>query len=391
MGVYQNGTEVLITETFGIETIPGDFTTFVPTDPTTVTFYLRNPLGVVTPYVFGIATEITNPSVGVYVLATGALNIGGVWTYRAEGSGDVVAVCEGEFTILPSSVLTPVQAEPTAGPCQVWCDPQDVVACCAGEFSSDTSFLEDACVAATELLYALSGRQFTGQCNQTARPCTDGCGCWPYNLMPGLSYGAPQYPAGTSGWGSWGFWGSGWGWGGDSCGCNAISRALLPGYPVTAITEVKIDGDVIDSDEYRLDGNRWLTRLGDTDGTPNFWPGCQNLALPDTEVGTWSVSYAHGIAVPELGHQAAMQLACDIYKACAGEDCASPSNTIQKTRAGVTVQMAPFVSWGRRSGQWVTGLTLVDMFLAAYNPSGVKRRPTIWSPDGPAYARIVGV
>ncbi len=63
---------------------------------------------------------------------------------------------------------------------------------------------------------------------------------------------------------------------------------------------------------------------------------------------------------------------------------------MQKTRQGVTIQLAPFISWGRREGQWTTGLTLVDMFLAAYNPSGVRRRPTIWSPSGPAFARNIG-
>ncbi len=197
--------------------------------------------------------------------------------------------------------MSTMQVEPTTGPCEAWCSPEDVLACCAGEITSDTAVLEDSCMAATELLYALSGRQFTGDCTQTVRPCVDGCGCWPYNVMPGLSYGAPQYPVGAGGWGPWGFWGSGWGWGADSCGCTPISRALLPGYPVTAITEVKIDGDVISSDEYRLDGFRWLTRLYSPDGERQWWPGCQNLGLPDTEVG-----------------QAAAQLACDIYNSCSG-------------------------------------------------------------------------
>lgn len=391
MGVYQNGTEVIVRETFGIETTPGDFSTFVPTDPTTVTFYLRNPLGVVTTYIFGIAAEVTNPSVGVYILDAGAPDIGGVWTYRATGSGAVVATIEGEFTVLPSSVLAPVQAEPTAGPCQVWCDPQDVVACSpTGEFSSDTSLLEDACTAATELLYALSGRQFTGQCSQTVRPCAEGCGCWPYGIFPGLSPGAPQFPAGTGGWGAWGWWGNGWGWGESGCGCQPLSQALLPGYPVTAITEVKIDGDVLDPTEYDLYENRWLVRLADADGNAQWWPGCQRLDRPDTELNTWSATYSYGVAVPELGHQAATQLARDIYNACSGGECETPSNAVQKTRQGVTIQMAPFVSWGRKEGQWVTGLSLVDMFLAAYNPSGVRRRPTIWSPNGPTFARVVG-
>jgi hypothetical protein len=391
VGVYQNGSAVLIRETFGVETIPGDFSTFVPTDPTTVTFSLRNPYGAVTTYVFGVDAELTNPSVGVYILDPGPLDIAGVWPYRAAGTGDVVATIEGELTILPSSVLDPISAEPVYGPCQVWCDPQDIVACCGSEFTSDTSVLEDAATAATQLLYQLSGRQFNGLCTQTVRPCAEGCGCWPYALLPGLSVGAPQYPVGAGGWGPWGFWGTGWGWGGDSCGCTPLSRALLPGYPIVSITEVKIDGVVLNSDEYRLDERRWLTRMADPEnGKAQWWPGCQRLDRPDDDPNTWSASYVYGMTVPELGRQAAAQLGCEIYKFCSGGECATPANTIQKTRQGVTVQLAPFISWGRKSGQWVTGMSLVDMFLSSFNPSGLRRRPSIWSPDGVPYARIVG-
>ncbi len=393
MGVYQNGTAVLIRENFGIETIPGDFTTFVPTDPTTVTFYLRDPLGVVTVYVFGVDTEVTNPGVGVYELRPGPLDIGGVWPYRVTGSGAVEATIEGELTILPSSVLTPVQAEPTFGPCGVWCDPQDIFDCCSTELISDTSVAEDACVAATEILWALSGRRFAGRCNQTVRPIADSCGCWPYQFLPGLSYGAPQYPVGANGfgWGPWGAWAGGWGWGASGCGCAPVSRALLPGYPVVSITEVKIDGVVLNSDEYRLDERRWLTRMSDSDGNAQWWPGCQDLSLPDTEVGTWSATYAYGEVVPQIGHRAATQLACEVYKSCLGAECATPPGTVQKTRQGVTVQMAPFIAWGRNAqGHWQTGLTSVDMFLSASNSSGLRRRPTIWSPSGPAFARVVG-
>jgi hypothetical protein len=37
-----------------------------------------------------------------------------------------------------------------------------------------------------------------------------------------------------------------------------------------------------------------------------------------------------------------------------------------------------------------TGIVEIDAFLAAYNPSRLRRRPAIWSPDGPKYARPVG-
>lgn len=286
--------------------------------------------------------------------------------------------------------MSSLTTEPRTGPCEDWCLPEDVVACCSAEIGSDLAVLEDSVTAASELLYALSGRQFTGTCSQSVRPHSDSCGCWPYNLLPGLSVGAPQYPAGAGGWGPWGWWGSGWGWGGVGCGCAPVSQALLVGYPVIEISEVKIDGVVLDPSEYRLDENRWLTRMADADGNPQWWPGCQRLDLPDTELHTWSATYVYGIAPPELGRQAAAQLACEIYKSCSGGECATPVGTVQKTRQGVTVQMVPFLAWGRRESQWATGLGLVDMFLSAYNPAGLRRRPTVWSPDGPRYPSLTG-
>lgn len=348
---------------------------------------MRDPDNDVVTYVFGVDPEITNPSVGVYVFEPGALNLAGQWFYRAAGTGDVVATIEGEFTILPSSVLTPVVSEPVNGPCQLWTDPQSIAEC-GVEIGSDTSILEDCAAAASEMLYQLSGRQYSGRCGPvTVRPCADGCGCWP-SLFPGLSPGAPQFPVG-----SWGWWGpglAGWGWGNSDCGCGCLSRALLPGYPVTSITEVKIDGVVLDEDEYRLDEWRWLTRMADVDGNAQYWPACQRLDLPDTEEGTWSASYVHGVTPPVIGQKAAAQLGAEIYKACMGGDCALPAGTVQVTRTGITTQKAPFIAFGRIRGNWATGLPLVDAFLSAFCRSGFTRRPLAWSPGTPKFAKHVG-
>lgn len=375
MGVYQLGTAVTITETFSL--------LGVPTSPSTVTFTVQDPNGVETIYVNG-DPEVSNPSPGVFVLQLPAITVPGKWLYKVAGAGAVIAVGQGDFTMLQDAIDPASIAGPSPGPCTPWIDCGDIQAQCE---TTDLALLDGIAQAAASVLFQLSGRQFTGRCEQTARPCTEGCGCWPYGLFPGLSPGAPQFPAGTGGWG---FWGTDWGWGADSCGCAPLSRALLPGYPVREISEVKIDGDIIDPSGYRLDEWRWLTRLADDDGTSNWWPGCQNLALPDTETGTWSVTYVYGQDVPVEGKLAAQQLACDIFASLSGADCRTPSGTIQKTRQGVTVQMAPFVSWGRKEGQWATGLALVDLFLSSSNGSGLRRRPTIWSPGGPPFARIVG-
>ena len=373
MGVYQNGTAVVVTETFGVETTPGDFNTFVPTDPTTVTFYLRDPDGTVETYVFGVDGEITNPSVGVYVFTPPTPDLGGQWHYRAQGTGAVVVAIEGEFSVLASSVLTPEQAEPAGGPCQIWCDPSDVIACGCDDFGSDTSVLEDACAAASELLYSISGRLFSGICGpRTVRPGCDECYCGYQVLSRGYVIGP-------------------WDWGYplmlcDSCllACDP-SLIKLAGYPVQEITSVKIDGDTLDPTEYTLVNDRYLMR-NDT----GRWPVRQNLTLPDTEDGTFSITYKYGSAPPLLGRNAAGQLACQIWKQCGGVNCELPAGTTRVTRQGVTIDKMAFTAWGYRDKKWATGLPLVDMFLASVNPAGLQRRPTFWAPGKRQYAQSWG-
>lgn len=263
----------------------------------------------------------------------------------------------------------PIAAEPGEfGPCTDWLDGADVAACCDADVGSDTTLLDQAAAQAQELLYELSGGRYPGLCERTVRPCAERtCG---FQI---LSRGH------IVGW-------NGGAWGVNACSCHPLSRVLLAGFPVKEVSEVKIDGAVIAADGYRLDGKRWLTRLGDSEGNIRWWPGCQRIDLDDTEVGTWSVTYVYGASPPAAAVAAAGQLACEIWKACpdnAGE-CQIPSGTVRVTRQGLTIeraQLATFLSGGQ------TGLVLVDAFLSAY---GSKRAAAFWSPDIPGYAQSVG-
>lgn len=275
---------------------------------------------------------------------------------------------------------------PEVGPCTVWVTGDDVAACCDSE-GTDTSIYDEVASEASSLLYELSGRQFAGACSQTVRPCGDPCSCWGGSGI----YGGWS---GTYGVWTWASWGGVWGWRddcGNSCGCGYLSRAKLPGYPVTAITEVKVNGDVVDPSGYRLDGYKWLTRLWDAtdpdNPTPQYWPGCQNLSLDDDQSGTWSVTYEFGVDPPLAGVKAAAQLACQLYRACAGLECQLPTGATRVTRQGVTIERGLLASF-LRPGQ--TGLVQVDAFLAAYNSVGMRRRPAVFSPDVQQFARRLG-
>jgi hypothetical protein len=259
--------------------------------------------------------------------------------------------------------------------CSPWITGDDVAACCNVETSSGALF-DIAAEQASELLFELSGRQFAGECGpRTVRPACDSCFCGYQVLSRGYvigpwDYGYPLMLC-------------------DQCmiAC-APSRVKLAGYPIRAIQSVTIDGDTLDASEYTIWNSRYLTRL---DG--GHWPWSQNLTLPDTEDNTFAITYTYGADPPELGVAAAAQLGCELYKACASEttgDCALPVGTTRVTRQGIVIEKIAFTSWAFRDRSWRTGLPLVDAFLGAYNPAGIKRRPTIWAPGKRQYAQGFG-
>lgn len=233
--------------------------------------------------------------------------------------------------------------------------------------------------AATELLWSLSGQRF-GLCTVTVRPCRRGCSEWPWGsgLWPSIVAGS-MYPMPMK-------LGSQWlnltcGYCTTGCSCAEISEVVLPA-PVYDIVEVKVDGVVLDASAYRLDEHRLLVR---TDG--ETWPLCNDLRYSDNVVGTWSVTARYGEDVPALGKMAMGELACEFVKALAGEDdCALPQPIQSLTRQGISLTFADaneLLENGR------TGLRLTDMFIATFNPAGLRRRSQFYDIDGPGY-RIAG-
>lgn len=294
---------------------------------------------------------------------------------------DLVVVAVGETGELPP-IAAPDDGGPQMGPCSAWTTTDDIAACCTEvESGSDPDpFFEVARDEASQVLHELSGRIFSGLCQNTVRPCAVGCGCSMQVLSRGHVVIEPSWS------------GLGWQCDGRPCGCSGLSTVKLPGYPVREIVQVKIDGDIVDPDTYRLDGYRYLVRVRDPaePETALRWPSCQMLDLPDTADGTFSVTYTYGQNPPLAGQHAARELACEIAKQCAGGECKLPTGVSQITRQGVRFDRA-FFRIDPNTGAWRTGMAAVDAFLNAYNPNGLARRPMISSPTSRArYARIVG-
>ena len=158
-----------------------------------------------------------------------------------------------------------------------------------------------------------------------------------------------------------------------TCGCADIPEISL-GSNVHSIVEVKVDGAVLPNTAYRVDSNRLLVR---TDGQP--WPTCQDIALPDTAIGTWSVTYRRGNAPDRAGQLAVTTLAVEIFKACQGDKkCGLPARVTSVVREGVTYDLLDDLSVFERGR---TGLPRVDMWLAAVNPFSVRSTLAVYSPD----------
>lgn len=278
--------------------------------------------------------------------------------------------------------------ELAVGPCDVWITKDDILEWSSGIGADDPENLKhftEAAEAASWLMWELSGRLYNGICERKVRPCRDACGCW--GVAPSSGVVAIWQWA-------YGEWMGGWRWVeecGDTCGCGSVSSVRLAGYPVVEVTEVKINGAVIPPTDYRLDRHRDLVYLDDTSVTPprkRAWPSCQNVALDDTQSGTFSVTYKWGQPPPLLGKAAAAEMAGELLKVMSERDSRLPERVTQVVRSGITMTRLEASAIALRVGN--TGLTLVDAFLAGANPDAIRRRPAVWSPDLPRFARKVG-
>ncbi|MDQ5841324.1 MAG: hypothetical protein M3537_09330 [Chloroflexota bacterium] len=240
--------------------------------------------------------------------------------------------------------------------CDPWITAEDLVGCDCDTAALDEGKLEGFIDAASEVLYLMSGAQFSGTCTETLRPC------W-----SGSTWSLPR-PAVING--TWYNLGCGCG-SADSCSCGAASSLMLPFDHPTAVTEVKIDGAAFTA--FRLHGRR-LYRAGS-------WPCCNDLSQEDTESGTWSVTVEYGLAPPASGRLAARALVTELVRACNGDVCRLPAGATNVVRQGVSIDIEQF-STALLEDQ--TGLTEVDLFLRAVNPKGLRRRGRFWSPDVPA-------
>lgn len=211
-------------------------------------------------------------------------------------------------------------ADISSGPCDLGDspDPDDVAA------------LDEKLLIATYLLFLETGSRWPGAQTDTVRPAGGSCG-------------------GRQNRGRCGF---------------GLREVRLPGCPVREIVEVKVDGDVVPVDEYRVDDRRWLVRVNPTvgDDVVDGWPCCQRLDRTLDEDATFGITYVWGAAPPAAGVAAAKRLGCELSLASNPDTvgvCKLPIGVTRTiSRQGVSIEVASEIDLAH------CGLPEVTMWLA---------------------------
>lgn len=245
---------------------------------------------------------------------------------------------------------------------------------------------------AAEILYMRTGQRFGRSCAIEVRPCYGG-GCngadtdgWWFGGPVPLGYNGPFYPyRGADGmirnWRGCGC--------GDRCHCGPeLCQIELPG-PIFDITEVNIDGVVVDSICYVAYDGRYLTLKTEAFKTrhpdlaakySDCWPTCQDYTKTAPGEGTWSITYSTGVAAPFMAQAAVTELMNHFAGMCDGCGCGTDTrqNLTRLSRQGVDMEFADPQQVFQDDR---IGLPICDLFVQTYNPAGLPRAMRVFSPD----------
>lgn len=245
----------------------------------------------------------------------------------------------------------------------LWANVEDL-----GTFA-ESDFAYDAVKTASYILWALSGRKFSGITTVTERYVsqfdpyfrTAGSG---YKYIPTLVEGNVQnLPAGRD------LRVYGNDYLGD--GTSSRSRVRLRGRKVIKVHTLRDgSGNIIDPTKYYLADHSTIYASPGASWTP-------------TNV---EVTYTYGTQPPTAGRAAAKLLAIELVKSYEGDEtCALPQRVTSVARQGVSYTVLDdqdFIDNMR------TGLYAVDLFLKASNPDKARARARVFSPDTNRARRI---
>lgn len=241
----------------------------------------------------------------------------------------------------------------------LWIQPSEL-----GSYAN-TEYAQEACETASFLLWAMSGRKYTGEVTVTERYV---CAKRAYRLGPssknyyGVLIAGEVYNIPITDFQEYAEL--------VSDGLSPESRIRLRGRPVTKIHTVRTrDGRILDPSSYYLVDHSTIQAAA---GVP--WTPC-NV----------EITYTYGSVIPASGKMAARTLAMEFAKLWAGdEDCALPQRVTSISRQGVSYTLLDsqdFIDDVR------TGLYAVDLFLKTVNPDKARAKSRVFSPDVPRARR----
>lgn len=165
---------------------------------------------------------------------------------------------------------------------------------------------------------------------------------------------------------------------GECAICRGVCRCLNAGDrirvtsqfgPVTDVTEVVVDGDVIDSDGWRFyPSGQLLYRV-----PPDVWPRVDHKWADCGDADTMCVEVVVGYEPDAWALDVHAELTCELVANCAGGPCRLPRNATTISGQGVTVNLSP-----TELKQFIPA---VAGWVAAVNPDNAESLPKLYSPD----------
>lgn len=234
-----------------------------------------------------------------------------------------------------------------AGLCASWATVDDLIDPCSPDDVIDEAEFVAALRLSSSVLFNFTRQKWPGVCTDTFRPCSQTCRFWGWSTS---AFDLRPYDRSV-------------------CGCGGQDKLSLPGYPVTELIRVTVDGVDQALSQFRIDNGNLLVTVRAVDGDPLFmFPGCQRMDLPVTEVGTFEIEYEFGVAPPPEGVRMAAILGCELARACApagssqSSACRLPRRVTSITRQGVSMAILDPLDLFE---QGKTGLPEVDLWVAS--------------------------
>jgi hypothetical protein len=230
-----------------------------------------------------------------------------------------------------------------------------------------TEYTLEAAQVASNLLWAMSGRKYTGETIVTERyTCTlrnNRMGPSDRTNSPVL-FGGDVYNIPSGDYDEYSEL--------VADGLSPDSRVRLRGRPVTRIIAIRNKtGKILDPSSYYLVDHSTIHIKAGTAWTP-----C-NV----------EITYAYGIPVPTAGKMAARKLAIEFARLWAGDEmCELPQRVTSVSRQGVSYTILDnqeFIDELR------TGLYEIDLFLKVVNPDNARRKSKVFSVDAPRARKYV--